>query len=180
MINLIPNEEKKKMSKDFYLRLLTLFFTMLGVSLLVASVAILPSYFLSSAEKSSIDMKLELQGNGSIALSDEDTQKVIEDLNKKLSLIENAKEKGPAFSQKVINEIILKKMSSIKITEILYQNDPQTGERINISGRAPNREVLLLFRRTLEDNTAFSKVDLPISNFVKGSNIKFYLNLVPS
>ena len=71
-------------------------------------------------------------------------------------------------------------MSSIKITEILYQNDPQTGERINISGKAPNREVLLLFRRILEDNTAFSKVDLPISNFVKGSNIKFYLNLIPS
>ena len=87
MINLIPNEEKKKMSKDFYLRLLTLFFTMLGVSLLVASVAILPSYFLSSAEKSSIDMKLELQGNGSIALPDEDTQKVIEDFNKKLIFI---------------------------------------------------------------------------------------------
>ena len=180
MINLIPNEEKKKMSGDFYLRLLTLSFTMLGVSLLVASVAILPSYFLSSAEKSSIDMKLELQRNGSVALPDEDAQMVIKDLDKKLSLIENAKEKGPAFSQKVINEIILKKMSSIKITEILYQNDPQTGERINISGRAPNREVLLLFRRTLEDNTAFSKVDLPISNFVKGSNIKFYLNLIPS
>jgi hypothetical protein len=54
------------------------------------------------------------------------------------------------------------------------------GEKISISGRASSREVLLSFRRTLEDNPAFSKVDLPISNFIKGSNIRFYITLTHS
>ena len=58
-------------------------------------------------------------------------------------------------------------MPSIKITEISYQNNSQTGEIIKISGKAPSREVLLSFRRALEDDAAFSKVDLPISNFCK-------------
>jgi hypothetical protein len=179
MINLIPNEEKKKMSKDFYLRLVTVFFVMLSISLLIASIVILPTYFLFSEEEDSINTKLELQNSESIPLLDQNTLIVIKDLGSKLNLIENTQKNKFVFSQKVINEIILKKIPSIKITEISYQNNSQTGRKINISGKAPSREVLLSFRRALEDDVAFSKVDLPISNFVKGSNIEFYLSLIP-
>jgi len=168
------------MSKDFYLRLVTVFFVMLSVSLLIASVAILPAYLLSFTEKTLIDAKLELQNSEPIPLLDQDTLAVIKDLKNKLNLIENIQQNKTTFSQKVINEILLKKMPNIKITEIYYENNPQTGEKININGRASSREVLLSFRRALEDNLSFSKVDLPISNFVKGSNIKFYLSLIPS
>ena len=89
MINLIPNEEKKKMSKDFYLRLLTLSFTMLGVSLLVASVAILPSYFLSSAEKASFERKI----------AEENIHYLIEK-----TLLEEAEKKsiGPLIAKKAV------------------------------------------------------------------------------
>lgn len=180
MINLIPNEYKKKMSVDSYLRFLALFFLMLGVSLVIASIAILPAFFLSYAEKNLIDEKLKAQESEVITSSDKNAQTVIEDLDKKLSLIEADIKNESIFSQKVMNEIILKKMPNIKITEIFYQNDPKTGAKISISGKAPNRDVLLLFRRALEDNIAFSKVDLPISNFIKGSNIEFNLNLIPS
>lgn len=180
MINLIPNEEKKKTARDFYLRLITLFFIMLGLSLAVTSTAILPSYFLSSIEKDFINSKLESQKNESVSLADQNTSAVVGDLKNKLGLIEKIEKNKSIFSQKIINEILLKKMPNIKITGIFYQNNSRSGKTINISGIAPNREGLLLFRRILEDNTAFSKVNLPISNFIKGSDIKFYLSLTPS
>ncbi|MCX6751391.1 MAG: hypothetical protein NT161_01325 [Candidatus Nomurabacteria bacterium] len=182
MINLIPNEEKKKMSKDFYFRLITVFFAMLGISLLVASIAILPSYFLSSAEENAINTKLELQNNETIPLPDQNTLMAIKDLKNKLSQIENIQKTLVNVNdfKQVINEIIFKKTSNIKITAIFYKKDPQAGEEIKISGLASSREVLLSFRRALEDDIAFSKIDLPISNFVKGSNIKFSLSLIPS
>ena len=179
MINLIPNEEKKKMSKDFYLRLITMFFVMLSVSLLIASILILPSYFFSSIEEDVIDTKIKSQEK-SISLPDPNTLMIIKDLENKLNSVENYEKNKYVFSTKVINEIILKKIPNIKITEIFYQNDPQTGKKISISGKASSREVLLSFRRALEDDAAFSKIDLPISNFVKGSVIKFYLSLIPS
>ncbi|OGI71356.1 hypothetical protein A3B84_00635 [Candidatus Nomurabacteria bacterium RIFCSPHIGHO2_02_FULL_35_13] len=179
MINLIPNEEKKKMSKDFYLRLITMFFVMLSVSLLIASILILPSYFFSSIEEDVIDTKIKSQEK-SISLPDPNTLMIIKDLENKLNSVENYEKNKYVFSTKVINEIILKKIPNIKITEIFYQNDPQTGKKISISGKASSREVLLSFRRALEDDAAFSKIDLPISNFVKGSDIKFYLSLIPS
>ncbi len=168
------------MSRDFYLRLLTLFFTMLSISFIVASVLIFPAYLLSLVEKNVADTKLGSQESQPVSLPDQNTLTVVKDLNYKLSLIENIEKDKSIFSQNVINEIILKKVSNIKITEISYQNDPQKGKQINISGTAGNREILLSFRKALEDSVSFSKVDLPVSNFIKGSNIKFYLSLIPS
>jgi hypothetical protein len=179
MINLIPNQEKKEMSKDFYFRLITVFFMMLGVSVFIAVILILPSYVISSEEKNFFDTKLEVQKNEPIPLPDQNTLTTIKDLKNKLNLIENAQKDKATFSQRVINEIILKKMPNIKITEISYENDSKKGELINISGKAPSREVLLTFRRALEDDPTFSKVNLPISNFIKGSNIRFNLSLSP-
>ena len=62
----------------------------------------------------------------------------------------------------------------------MYENDATKGKKVTVLGIAPSRELLLLFRRALEDDVAFKKVDLPISNFVKGSNIEFSLSLIPS
>lgn len=184
MINLIPNQNKKEMVKDFYFRLAILFFVVLGVSLLIVSVSILPSYFITSVKNTIVDSKLKMQKNEPVPLPEERTLSIIKDINNKLSLFE--KPPGSVFtvSSKVINAIILKKMSGIKITNISYENNSKNNflqvKKITIQGTAPSRSVLLLFRQALEDDATFKSVDLPISNFVKGSDIRFYLSLIPS
>jgi hypothetical protein len=95
-------------------------------------------------------------------------------------LIEKAESSKFLVSQKVVSAIILKKILGIKITDISYKNDPLLGKTVNLEGTAPSRESLLLFRQALQDDTTFKNVDLPISNFVKGSNIQFYLSLIPA
>jgi len=180
MINLIPNKDKKLMYRDFYFRLISLCFLMFGVSLIIASIIILPAYFYSYSEENLINTKIKEQETENISSLDQNPLLIVKDLQNKLDLIENAIKNKFIFSEKVVNEIILKKMSGIKITEIYYQNDLKTDKKINISGIALNRDVLLSFRLALEDDPSFSKIDLPISNFVKGSNIKFSLSLIPA
>lgn len=179
MINLIPNEEKKKKVKDFYFRFLVMFLVVLGFSVLIASVSILPAYFLSLAKKNLINAKLEIQKNEPVPPPSQETLDTIKDLNNKLNLIEKNKSNRYIISEKIINEIMLEKMPDIKITRINYENNIIKGKTISLNGTAGSREQLLLFRKALEDNVAFRKVDLPISNFVKGSNIQFYLSLTP-
>ena len=180
MINLIPNQEKKKKVKDFYFRLTVVFFTILGFSFLIGSIAILPSYFLSYVKKNLNDTKLEIQKQESVPPVDQENLTIVQDLDSKLNVVENADKNGHVVSREVISEIVLQKMSDISITQITYENTSPGNQKISIRGTAPNRERLLLFRQALEDNTAFEKVDLPISNFVKESNIEFYLSLIPS
>jgi len=183
MINLIPKEEKKEMAKGFYYRLAVLFFVVVGISFLFACVAILPAYFLSLTGNNVAEEKLAAQKGEPVPLLDQQTLATIKDLNSKLDLIEKIENNKFNVSQKVINTIILKKMSGIKITDISYENDshnsPPQGRKISIEGTAPSRSLLLSFRQALEDDPNFKQVDLPISNFVKDSNIQFYLSLIP-
>lgn len=184
MINLIPQEEKKKIIKGFYYKLIVLFLAIMGASFLFAFIAILPSYFLSSVKDSIANDKLETQKKEPVPMPEVETLAVIKDLNNKLTLIEKAESNKFIISKQVIDVIFSKKLPDIKITAISYENDSNdnllSNKKITIEGTAPSREMLLLFRQALEADSAFQHVDLPISNFVKGSNIQFYLSLIPS
>jgi len=178
MINLIPIEEKKKIRKDFYYRFFVLFFIMLGLLTIVLIVATLPAYFISLEKKISINSRLEIQKNEVMPELDQQAQTELKDLDAKLSLLDKAKRNKYVFSQKVVSEIISKKITGIKINRITYDNDSLEGRVISVSGLAQNRETLLLFRKALEEDNSFKNVDLPISNFVKGTDIEFSLNLI--
>ena len=178
MINLIPNEEKKRKVRNFYFRFFIVLLTVLGFSIIVASAAILPSYFFSSVKKNLIDIKLETQKNEALPSLSQKTLVAVSDLENKLKLIEDTRQTKYVISERIINEIISKKMRDVKITEIIYDSASIKGETVIISGIASSRERLLLFRQALENATVFSEVNLPISNFIQGSNIKFSLSLI--
>lgn len=178
MINLIPIKEKKEIRKDFYYRFLIVFFVMLGFLVFVFLVAILPAYIISFEKKVSTSKNLEIQKNKIMPEIDQQAQMAIKNLDTRLTLLEKARKNKYVFSEKVINEIILQKVSGIKIIRFSYQNDSLDGRKVNITGIAQNREQLLLFRQALEEDSLFKRVDLPISNFVKGNNIEFNLNLI--
>jgi len=165
------------MKKDLYLRLIIVLFMMLGSAIFVSTALTLPAYFMSMVKNNSINTSLALQESTLISFTDKKVESTQKELDRKISLVKNTEGNKNIFSQKIINEVVLDKTSSIKITEINYKEDLKNGNKIEVRGRAKNRETLLAFRRILEDNAAFSKVDLPISNFIKDTNIMFSLIL---
>ena len=76
------------MIMGFRLRLVTLFLLTLDLCILIALVVLLPSYFLSTTKNSVANAKLETQKLDPMLMSEE--LAVIEDINNKLDLIENA------------------------------------------------------------------------------------------
>ena len=180
MINLIPNTEKKKMVKNFYYRFAIVCLTALGLSVLIGIFTMIPSYFLTRAKEDLVNKKLEAQKSELSLAVNQETLSVIQDLEDKLQLVEKSGSNEFTVSEEVVSAIIQKKISSIKITDISYENNPSAGKKVSIEGIAPSREILLLFRRSLEGDPLFKAVDLPISNFIKGSNIRFNLNLTPA
>ncbi|MFA6257190.1 MAG: hypothetical protein WCT29_02565 [Candidatus Paceibacterota bacterium] len=180
MINLIPNHEKKKKVRDFYFRFTAVLLAVLGFCGVAGIVSLSPAYFLSEIKKNIASTSLETQKNEPATNEDKSLSTAVADLKKKLTIVENSRKDRYEVSRKVINEVTLRKMPDIKITHIIYERDTDTGPQVNVLGVAPSRERLLLFRRALEDAGTWKVVDLPISNFVKGSNIEFHLTLTPS
>lgn len=184
MINLIPNKEKKEMVRGFYFRLLVLFFVMISIFFFIGFLAILPSYFFSSIKVHLMNSRLDIQKNTPVALPDQETLATIKDIDNKLALIEKNSKNKFIVSKQVINSIILKKIPKIKIHSISYKVESVDNlthiKKVKIEGTAPSREVLLMFRNALQEGVDFKEVELPISNFVKGSDIQFSLNLIPA
>lgn len=143
----------------------------------MGAVTLLPSFFISNTRKNITLLKLETQKNQPIPDIDQEAISDIDELNNKMLLIENIGKNKFIVSEKIIDKIISLKMHDININQISYENDGAKGKIINISGVAPSRERLLLFRKALEEDKSFSKIDLPVSNFIKGSDIKFFLSL---
>ena len=180
MINLIPIEKKKKNALYFYYRIIRISFYVFCLSLFIAVLSILPAYFLSSVKKSISSQKLEAQKLETIPKLDEETVSVLNSVNNKLDLIENIKDKNYLISDDVIKEVVSRKTEGIKITRISFEKKLNNEKTINVEGVAKSREQLLLFRESFEGSVLFKKVDLPISNFVKGSNIQFSLTIIPA
>lgn len=178
MINLIPNEEKKKMARVFYLRVVALSLLMLGFAVSFAALALVPSYILSEAKEKLIDDKLAIQKSEPVPVLDQATASAIQALDEKLSIVEKVSGNKFLVSDDIFNEILESRVSNIKITSISYDDGGVNGKKIGVSGTAHSREALLLFRRSLEYNKAFKSVDLPIENFVKGADIQFSLNII--
>ncbi|MDQ3245070.1 MAG: PilN domain-containing protein [bacterium] len=179
MINLLPKEEKELLVKDFYMRFAVIFFGFLSLAILIASVLLFPSYLFSQTNKDAVLQKLETQKNSPVPESEEGNSLIIQELNKKISTIETINKDKFVVSENIVKKIILDKMSDIKIISMVYSKD-SLGKKVTINGIASSRERLLLFRRKLEGDIFFKQVDLPISNFIKGSNIQFSLNLIPA
>jgi len=180
MINLTPKEEKKKMAVDFYCRLAILLLLMGSFTALVALLAILPAYFMSSVKNSIAETKLETQKQSPLPALGEQSLTEVKGINNQLSLVENAEKNKFLVSERIVNAILLKKTPGIKITQIVYQKNEAQGKKVSLTGIASSRESLLLFEQALEADSAFQNVDLPISSFVKESNLQFNLTLTPS
>ncbi|MDP9249157.1 MAG: hypothetical protein M3M85_01440 [bacterium] len=180
MINLIPNQEKKKKVKDFYFRLGAVFIAALGFCVAVGAVSLMPTYFLVSSELNIAEQKLFVQQNQPPTQTDQNLAASVEDLDRKLALVESAEKNPYLISKSVIQAITIRKMPDIEITKFIYEKEGIGGRKIIILGEAPSRERLYQFRRALEGDVSFKKVELPISNFVKGSDIQFSLSLIPS
>ena len=179
MINITPKEEKIRLERDFYLRVAIFFLALLGVATIVACFAVLPSYITSLERKNFVNTQLEKQKNNNTPELDKTALGIAKDLDFKLKLMEKLQKNDYAFSSNVIDKVNAKKTNGIKITEISFDaSGADKIKKIKVSGVAANREKLLEFRKLFEADSSFKSVDLPISNFIKGSNIQFYINLV--
>ena len=176
MVNLLTVFEKKRILKEYKMRLcvVSLFAT---ASLIVAAIVFLmPSYVLSYIKYNEVSTGLEAEKNRISNTPDgEDPVKITKDINSKLKILkgEPSTLPDPYF---ITTTIIKHKPDGVFINAIQYDKNKQEG-KIAINGVSSNRDTLLVFLRALEKQKDFTKVELPISSFAKGEDIGFSMRI---
>ncbi|MCX6736376.1 MAG: PilN domain-containing protein [Candidatus Parcubacteria bacterium] len=185
MINLLPENEKQRIRKEYHLLVLSVWLPVIFIILIVAISSFLPSFFLSRLQYQKV-------------LAESQTKEVITKQSQVLEMKRNAKEantkialllKNSTSTESVLSlfrEIVESRPGGVYITNFSFDRNagirPPKGKKtaspsILVQGRADNRAELLSFVDALNKKKDFSSVDLPLSNLISSTNLSYTLNI---
>lgn len=171
MINILPPEEKKKIITE-YRRRLVVVVVFAAAALVAASLVLLtPSYLLAVSKYNSVSKELSaLESKQGLGAQEKDVNIRIKNINKQIDLY--AKGGISSNPSQTILKIISLKGGDVKIQGFTYDAS-NGGGRVVVVGSAASRDSLAQFMETLKKEPTFAKVEMPISSYVKSTNIDF-------
>lgn len=171
MFNLLPKAKKKLIRREYHARLAVVSLWFLLAVLIMSSLLLLPSFFLSSAKERTAREQFTALSESTDQNKAEELDAVLADTAARVALLTGQTPK--IFLHELLSLIVSIKSDSISLTAVSF-GAPAEGRRdLHIAGIAKDRAALLAFVRALEQTGVFETVEAPISNFAKDADITF-------
>ena len=173
MINLIPADAKKHLVREYWLRSVTVWFSLWTFALALGVFVLVPSYVL---------INLQVKAYSDSAQTADEKNANFESVGKDLSeASKTAATLKEHFSDLPMTDYIKLlhgfESSSISITQISIERDEDGVGPIKMTGIAEDRQSLAAFRNRMLEDEIIDTVDLPISNLAKDRQIPFELTV---
>lgn len=173
MINILDVTEKKKILTEYRFRLATIFIFAVAALVTVSLILLVPTYLLAVSKNNNAEKEIavleEKYGSGG---KEKDISTQIRDVNNKVSLLSSGDTNPRLPPSQVVLGIMEVKGAAIKIYGFTYDSVVNQ-ERIVLVGRALDRDSLASFVEILKKDPTFTNITLPISSYVKSTNIDF-------
>ena len=172
MINLIPPVARKKVAREYWLRVTAVACFAVGTVSLIAGVLLLPTYVL-------IQLQIDVQKSSADTLTDTASSydvsaaQLIAASRQAQILVDRSQ---LAIVSNYVETIETIAGSDITVIDTEYMQGEEA-DQVSISGQAATRQALVNFRDQLEANPQFEAVDLPISNLIKDRDILFTITM---
>ncbi|MBU0570008.1 pilus assembly protein PilM [Patescibacteria group bacterium] len=175
-LNLLPlalvekYKNAKKVLQTWSLTLITTLFIWVSFLITLGAYLFMTQQITDQQAINSSESKVAQQRSGAIA-----EVKNINDIAERVIQIKGAS----VLPQTVFNEINQAKPLGVSLTRYKLDLD---GGKIELKGRAENRQVLLEFKKNLENSDNIASVEIPISNFEIETDLEFTLmyNYLPA
>ena len=175
MRNLLSQQDKKTLSREYKLRMTIASMILIFFTMLIAAALLLPSYIVSDYKQKTTHTHSEIIKKSIEAREKSVSNTILNDTKTKLQLL------SLDIVKKSLKEgfetIVDKKTEGVKIRELFYEKKSEDSGEILILGEASGREELLQFRRNLEKEEIFLSVVLPVSNLASDTDIDFSINV---
>ncbi|MBP7804651.1 MAG: hypothetical protein KA052_00305 [Candidatus Pacebacteria bacterium] len=177
MSNLLPQTEKKKILGMYRKRFLALVFFSAAFILLSGAVLLFPAYIVLKDTASSLTEKRDQLKKDETAALQGALAKTISDINSRLAIFPDVVTASPIIAT-FVRPVLETKTAAINITNMGYATGEGGAITVQISGIAGNRSSLLSFADALKATKGFKNVTVPISSFIKDSNVTFTIGAV--
>lgn len=157
------------------MRLVTVGALLLLFAIIISTIVITPFYFTSKITLGKTKTEMQSYKNSVDLVVDADSQKIIDDTNNKINILKGY-QNSKKVSIEVLDKITINKSETISINSITY-NKMEDTETVSIGGIAKNREELKGFVYKLMNVADFTNVSVPISNYLRGTDLEFVITL---
>lgn len=178
MANLLPLSEKIRIQKIYKSHVLTVTLIFLGAIIGVGIITLAPALFWSFVKESTAKERLAVISQIVSAEERKNIRKSVAGINQKIALLEDGEGEN-TFVSLAVERVIARKNSEVALVGFFYENTPAStrGKVMTISGVSKDRQTLLAFVNELEKEEIFINVHLPVSNFVRSSDIPFSVSV---
>ncbi len=178
MYNLLPEEKKKGVKKEYRFRLYSIILLAFSAAFFSGTVFLFPSYLFSTIELRNLteqkDAETEKTEKGTVGAE-------LQRLRGKLQGMELL-EKRDRFST-LLDTLGTLRGEGVKIKTIGFHPDREgTNATLSLSGNASTRDSLQVFADRLRKSEALASttIDLPVGVFAKKENIQFNMTITGS
>lgn len=178
MANLLPVQEKLQIKKIYRLHLVVVALVFSFLLIEAGVLMLTPSLFLSLVREKEARERLSVVEKVITVEERKNLRDEIVGVNSKIKVL-LGEENETALVSSVIARAIEKKNNTIRFDAFFYDGtveDPLK-RKFTISGISKDRQTLLSFVNTLREDPLFQEVELPVSNFVKNTEIPFFISL---
>ncbi|TSD03140.1 MAG: hypothetical protein Athens071416_201 [Parcubacteria group bacterium Athens0714_16] len=179
MANLLPKKEKDFIKKEYLIRLIIVFLSLLMVSMLLFVVFLIPSYISLVVKENTAIEQINLVKKSVQNKDNAEVEKKLNLIMVKTAVLKRYVEETSLGD--VIYAIVKNKPNGIYISDILYnkiQKKDAIEKVITVQGTSETRDELLVFKESLIDVQYFKEVNLPLSNLTKDSDVSFLINII--
>ncbi|OHA32617.1 MAG: hypothetical protein A3A22_00390 [Candidatus Taylorbacteria bacterium RIFCSPLOWO2_01_FULL_45_34b] len=176
MFSLLPSEEKKKIRREYFLRLGIVFLCFSFFSILLASFLIIPLYMLTHGMRKALTQEAAILENSPNLKEAEVIKKTLRESKDKIAVLSSESEQREVGGL-VAASLQKRKGLAITITTFNYSREGNALGIITLEGQSSNRDDLLAFKKRFEQDPLWTSVELPVSNFARDKEISFSLKL---
>lgn len=176
MSNLIPQFAKKKVATEYWLRVVTTWFVLWGVALLIGTIFLFPMYIYTSVQ---IDVNSESAKSAEASVAS--FEDVAFDLQKASIQARNVIQNERRTKAFKYVELVERNFGlGTQLNSVAFSSDANGISQINVQGEADSREALASLRDRFIEEPAIASANLPISNLAQESDIAFTITITMS
>ena len=175
MINLIPPSAQKQVKHEYWIRVVTVWMLLAGISFVMCAFFLIPAYVLVQNQLDNYSTQFAEADTNNKSLKASET--AIIEANAISGLLTQS-ESIVSFSS-IIDEIEKSKNANILLFNFSVTRTGTIFTSITISGTASSRATLSAFKEALDSNILFEKVELPLSSLAKDKDIPFTITITP-
>jgi len=176
MINLIPPEGHKVVSREYWVGVLSVWAFLISGVCIVIAVLLAPLYVLIHSQL--VALSAEVRKEGEADISFKEAEKTVIETNKIVSQLHitssrtNPTEVLTAVTEAADQAIILNKFSVTETDDVISS--------VQVTGSATSREALTDFKSALERSALFTSAEVPISDLARESDLPFDITVTLS